>query len=205
MHMLSLVIDNNPYWINGREQNGCGNDFMINLHKSMRLGRYRTLDPWISSQTPICSQARYRLLYAARRFIEFIKQVAEEIKCEACPAFIFRKKFSKFNYTGAQMLDSICYMTLKLLWIYFAIYICDVIRLLIHKVTKICKPLVVYWFYFFQTLHTISSKKSEIKIEGIESPKIYAHSAFIRLNMVPGNPSFFLLSQILSMTELAKP
>ena len=39
---------------------------MINLHESMVPGRDRTRDPWICSQTRICSQARYRLRYAAR-------------------------------------------------------------------------------------------------------------------------------------------
>ena len=39
---------------------------MINLHESMVLGRDRTRDPWICSQTHICSQTRYRLRYAAR-------------------------------------------------------------------------------------------------------------------------------------------
>ena len=39
---------------------------MINLHESMVPGRDRTRDPWICSQTHICSQTRYRLRYAAR-------------------------------------------------------------------------------------------------------------------------------------------
>ena len=39
---------------------------MINLHESMVPGRDRTRDPWIYSQTRICSQTRYRLRYAAR-------------------------------------------------------------------------------------------------------------------------------------------
>ena len=39
---------------------------MINLHESMGLGRDRTRDPWICSQTRICCQTRYRLRYAAR-------------------------------------------------------------------------------------------------------------------------------------------
>ena len=40
---------------------------MINLHESMGPGRDRTHDPWISSQTSICSQTPYRLRYAAGR------------------------------------------------------------------------------------------------------------------------------------------
>ena len=33
-----------------------GNYFTINLHKSMRMGQDRTRNPWICSQTRICSQ-----------------------------------------------------------------------------------------------------------------------------------------------------
>ena len=39
---------------------------MINLHESMGPDRDRTRDPWICSQTRICSQTCYRLRYAAR-------------------------------------------------------------------------------------------------------------------------------------------
>ena len=53
-------------WISGREENDRRNYFMINLHESMGPGRDRTRDPWICSQTCICSQTRYRLRYAAR-------------------------------------------------------------------------------------------------------------------------------------------
>ena len=38
---------------------------MINLHESMGPDRDRTRDPWICSETRICSQTRYRLRYAA--------------------------------------------------------------------------------------------------------------------------------------------
>ena len=37
---------------------------MINLHESKGLGRDRNCDPWICSQTRICSQTGYRLRYA---------------------------------------------------------------------------------------------------------------------------------------------
>ena len=41
----------------------------------------------------------------------------KEIKFEAGRAFdLFRNEFNKFNNTGAQMLDSIYHMTLKLFW-----------------------------------------------------------------------------------------
>ena len=39
--------------------------FMINLHESMGPDRDQTRDPWICSQTRICSQTHYRLRYAA--------------------------------------------------------------------------------------------------------------------------------------------
>ena len=45
------------------------NYFIINLHESMGPGRDRTRDPWIGSQTSICCQTRYRLRYAARKFV----------------------------------------------------------------------------------------------------------------------------------------
>ena len=38
---------------------------MINLHESMGPGRDRTRDPWICSQTRICSQTLCQLRYAA--------------------------------------------------------------------------------------------------------------------------------------------
>ena len=42
--------------------------------------------------------------------------LGKAIKCEACRAFsLFRNKFDKFDFTGAQMLDSIYHMVLKLL------------------------------------------------------------------------------------------
>ena len=68
MHILSLVTDNNPSWMNQRKgENDHRNHFMINLHESMVPDRDRTRDPWICSQTRIWSQTRYRLRYAARR------------------------------------------------------------------------------------------------------------------------------------------
>ena len=68
MHILTLVTDNNPSWISRREENGRRNYFMINLHESMGLGRDRTRDPWICSQTHISSQAHYQLRNMARFF-----------------------------------------------------------------------------------------------------------------------------------------
>ena len=52
--------------IQGKEENGRRNYFMINLHESMGPGRDRTREPWICSQTRICCQTHYRLRYAAR-------------------------------------------------------------------------------------------------------------------------------------------
>ena len=56
VHILSLVTDNNPSGISGREENGRRNYFVINLRKSMGPGLDRTPSPWISSQTRNCSQ-----------------------------------------------------------------------------------------------------------------------------------------------------
>ena len=49
----------NPSWISGREENGCINYFMVNLCKSMGLGRDWNCYP------SICSQTRYWLWYMA--------------------------------------------------------------------------------------------------------------------------------------------
>ena len=66
VHIMSLVTDNNLFWISGREENGCRNYYMINLHESMGPGRVGARDPWICSQTRICNQTGYRLHYAAQ-------------------------------------------------------------------------------------------------------------------------------------------
>ena len=42
---FSLVTDNSPSWISGREENGHRNYFMINLHESMGPGRDGTSNP----------------------------------------------------------------------------------------------------------------------------------------------------------------
>ena len=69
VHILSLVTDNSPSWMNQQEENDSRNYFMINLHESMEPGRDRTRDPWICSQTRICCQTHYRLRYVARCFM----------------------------------------------------------------------------------------------------------------------------------------
>ena len=56
VHILSLVTDNNPAWISKRETSGHRNYFMNNLCKKMGLSRNQTRNPWICSQTCICSQ-----------------------------------------------------------------------------------------------------------------------------------------------------
>ena len=48
-------------WISVRKENDRRNYFMINLQKSMETGLDPTPDPWICSQTRICSQTLYRL------------------------------------------------------------------------------------------------------------------------------------------------
>ena len=56
VHILSLVTDNNPSGISGREENGRRNFFVINLCESMGLCLDQICSPWISSQTRNCSQ-----------------------------------------------------------------------------------------------------------------------------------------------------
>ena len=53
MYILLLVTDNNQSWISRREENGCRNYFMMNLHESMGPGHDWTRHPWICSQTCI--------------------------------------------------------------------------------------------------------------------------------------------------------
>ena len=57
---------------------------MINLHESMRPGWDRTRDPWIYSQTRICSQTRYRLHYAAQSRSLCEKKRLELAICTPC-------------------------------------------------------------------------------------------------------------------------
>ena len=60
VHKLLLVTDNSPSWISGREENGLRNYFMTNLRESFGPSRDGTCNLWT------CSQAHYRLRYAAR-------------------------------------------------------------------------------------------------------------------------------------------
>ena len=73
----------------------------------------------------------------------------------------FRNEFNKFNNTEARMLDSIYRMTLKLIkknriFLRKTSKFCHLIRNVIMNVIrlpyKICKPLVVYRFYFMRVL-----------------------------------------------------
>ena len=53
---------------------------------------------------------KYRILHECSCFIEWIKWVGEEIKCEACRAFylLFCNKLNKLKNTRRRMLDSCC-------------------------------------------------------------------------------------------------
>ena len=51
LYLTTILLE----WISGREENDRRNHFMINLHESMGPDRDRTRDPWICSQTRICS------------------------------------------------------------------------------------------------------------------------------------------------------
>ena len=75
---------------------------------------------------------------------------------------LFCNEFDKFNNTGAQMLDSIYNMTLKLFSNHTfgvkASRFCNLLRDIIMDVItlcfKICKPLVVYQFYCMALYHS---------------------------------------------------
>ena len=71
--IFSLVTDNNPSWIRGREENDRRNFwyFMINLQISMGPNRDQTRKRWICSQTRTCSQAHYRLRYATKYYLSY--------------------------------------------------------------------------------------------------------------------------------------
>ena len=56
---------------------------MINPHESMGPGRGRTRDPWICSQTRICSQTGYRLRYVARSW-GFEWLIKSEVLLKVC-------------------------------------------------------------------------------------------------------------------------
>ena len=59
MHILSLVTDNKPSWISGRDENGGRNHFMMNLQESIGPGLDGIRETWI------CNQTSYRLCNAA--------------------------------------------------------------------------------------------------------------------------------------------
>ena len=63
---------------------------MINLQESMGPDQDRTRDPWICSQTPICSQTHYRLRYAARLFGYVITKDEEIFVCMVRKMAIWR-------------------------------------------------------------------------------------------------------------------
>ena len=94
---------------------------------------------------------------SAHILFNLLNKLRKSDKMQGLPSIssLFRNEFNKFSNTGAQMLDSIYHVTLKLLLNHlffcaimqrFAIYTrryygCQYIIL-----PKICKPLVVYRF-----------------------------------------------------------
>ena len=54
---------------------------------------------------------------SAHVLLNLLNKLRKSDKCEACQSFyrFFCNEFNKFNNTGAQMLDSISHMTLRLL------------------------------------------------------------------------------------------
>ena len=102
MHILSLVTDNNPSWMSGREENGRRNYLMINLHVSMGLGRDQTRNPWI------CSQTRYWLRYLARQYViseTSIFSLGHNYFCASCfvKFLLFRKNTIHFFYSKTRI------------------------------------------------------------------------------------------------------
>ena len=75
---------------------------------------------------------------------------------------LFRNEFNKFNNTRARMLNSICHMTLRLLWKFlfclkkrYNFVIFDATLLWTSwRFLKIRKPLVVYQFYCMALFHS---------------------------------------------------
>ena len=64
----------------GREETDHRNYFIINLHQSMGPGRDRTRDPWICSQTRICSQTLPTALEAGYQNTDIIMISSSEAK-----------------------------------------------------------------------------------------------------------------------------
>ena len=87
--------------IQGSEENDCRNYFMINLHESMGLGRDRTRDPPICSQSRICCQTRYRLRYAAR-------SLWNVITLTSCLSFLFEIRTSIWTHRAQTLFIFSC-------------------------------------------------------------------------------------------------
>ena len=74
---------------------------------------------------------------------------------------LFCNKFNKFNSTRARMLDSVYHLTLRLLWnlisavkmLQFCHYVNNVV-MDVKTSLKICKPLLVYRFYYMALFHS---------------------------------------------------
>ena len=90
-----------------------------------------------------------------------LSSLAKEKKPEACRAFnLFCNKLNKLNNTGAQMLDSIYHMILKILKNCIFGVKMSRFSLILHNLImdvlrsqKICKPLVVCRFYYMALYH----------------------------------------------------
>ena len=86
---------------------------MINLHESMGPDQDRTRDPWICSQTHICSQTRYQLRYAARQRIRYLKDQIHMI--EMVQRGATRYTINRFRNTSSvsSMIDQIQWESLE--------------------------------------------------------------------------------------------
>ena len=92
----------------------------------------------------------YRGSYmSAHVLLNLLNNLRKRDKMRGIPRILslFYNKFNKFNNTGAQMLDSIYYMTLKLFWNLISAVNITILSLCTQRCygrfPKICKPLVV--------------------------------------------------------------
>ena len=109
MHILSLVTDNNPSWINQRK----GGEWPYKLFHDQSPRKYgtwpgsnsRPLELQSEWQTRICSQTRYRLRYAARSTINDFVHFFQMNNRKCCFQTKTAKIYAKFwNKIGAAIL-----------------------------------------------------------------------------------------------------
>ena len=101
-----LLIDINPSWISGREDNGHRIYFMINLNLQESMGPAGIV---LASQTHICSQTHYRMHYTARLNFKSISMKVFRIIPEMRPI--------KFDHQWAEISLPSWELRTQLLWL----------------------------------------------------------------------------------------